>query len=168
MWFNSSISEEPYLGLKRMFVVPKKLGMTVKSEACTGAARSSSARAVRCSVQSGNERNPYPMLYFSWGTAPVNGEEGGDDVRSAWPLCPGLHTCYNGRDKGSAKPQGEANPIKRGLSSDCGLQLAHMKPESLVTVDQQCHGEYVLESCTHRPSSEPSRQYQNRTYGVGR
>ncbi len=23
-------------------------------------------------------------------------EEGGDDVKSSWPLCPGLHTCYNG------------------------------------------------------------------------
>ncbi len=29
-------------------------------------------------------------------TAPVNGEEGGDDVKSSWPLYPGLHTCYNG------------------------------------------------------------------------
>ena len=23
-------------------------------------------------------------------------EEGGDDVKSVWPLRPGLHTCYNG------------------------------------------------------------------------
>ncbi len=29
------------------------------------------------------------------GTARVKWEEGGDDVKSAWPLCPGLHTCYN-------------------------------------------------------------------------
>ncbi len=29
-------------------------------------------------------------------TAPNNGEEGGDDVKSSWPLRPGLHTCYNG------------------------------------------------------------------------
>ncbi len=27
-------------------------------------------------------------------------EEGGDDVKSSWPLCPGLHTCYNGRYNG--------------------------------------------------------------------
>ncbi len=33
-------------------------------------------------------------------TAPVNGEEGGDDVKSSWPLYPGLHTCYNGRYNG--------------------------------------------------------------------
>ena len=47
-----------------------------------------------------------------------------------------------------AKPQGGANPIKVGLSSDCGLQLDRMKLESLVTVGQLYHGEYVLEPCT--------------------
>ena len=26
-------------------------------------------------------------------------EEGGDDVKSAWPLHPGLHTYYNGQYK---------------------------------------------------------------------
>ena len=31
----------------------------------------------------------------SKGTARVKWEEGGDDVKSAWPLYPGLHTCYN-------------------------------------------------------------------------
>ena len=25
-------------------------------------------------------------------------EEGGDDVKSSWPLCPGPHTCDNGQD----------------------------------------------------------------------
>lgn len=25
-----------------------------------------------------------------------SGEEGGDDVKSAWCLCPGRHTSYNG------------------------------------------------------------------------
>ena len=29
-------------------------------------------------------------------TAGVNREEGGDDVKSARPLRPGRHTCYNG------------------------------------------------------------------------
>ena len=32
-------------------------------------------------------------------TAGDKPEEGEDDVKSACPLCPGLHTCYNGRDK---------------------------------------------------------------------
>ncbi|KAG9438525.1 hypothetical protein H6P81_021525 [Aristolochia fimbriata] len=34
-------------------------------------------------------------------TAGDKPEEGEDDVKSSCPLCPGRHTCYNGRDKGS-------------------------------------------------------------------
>ena len=40
---------------------------------------------------------------------------------------------------------------KAGPSSDCSLQLDCMKLESLVIVDQQCHGEYVPGSCTQPP-----------------
>ena len=29
------------------------------------------------------------------GNCPGNREEGGDDVKSVWPLRPGLHTYYN-------------------------------------------------------------------------
>jgi hypothetical protein len=70
-----------------------------------GAAWLSSARVVRCWVKSRNERNPRVQLPSSkvgdFGrTAAVRCEEGGDDVKSSWPLCPGLHTCYNGRDRG--------------------------------------------------------------------
>ena len=49
-----------------------------------------------------------------------------------------------------AKRQREANPYKSGLSSDCGLQLDRMKPESLVIAGQLYCGEYVLEPCTHK------------------
>ena len=45
---------------------------------------------------------------------------------------------------------------KAGPSSDCRLQLACMKPESLVIVDQLRRGEYVPGDCTHRPSKQPS------------
>ncbi|CAJ0761313.1 7810_t:CDS:2 [Entrophospora sp. SA101] len=46
-------------------------------------------------------------------------------------------------DKGSLTREGE--PIqKTNLSSDWSLQLDSMKSESLVIVNQQCHGEYVL------------------------
>jgi hypothetical protein len=65
----------------------------------TGAAWLSSARAVRCWVKSRNERNPRRVLVrkdLSRETAGEKPEEGGDDVKSAWPLRPGLHTCYNG------------------------------------------------------------------------
>ena len=62
----------------------------------TGAARLSSARVVKCTVKSDNERNPSCQLQVSGDTAVVNTEEGGDDVKSAWPLYLGRHTCYNG------------------------------------------------------------------------
>ena len=70
-----------------------------QSDFQTGAAWLSSARAVRCWVKSRNERNPCRVLvgnYLSRETAGEKPEEGGDDVKSAWPLRPGLHTCYNG------------------------------------------------------------------------
>ena len=102
----------------------------------TGAAWLSSARAVRCWVKSPNERNPHPVLYFSQETALHNGEEGGDDVKSAWLLHLGLHTRYNGRYRGSRSREVLANPIKIGPSSDCRLQLACMKSELLVIVGQ--------------------------------
>ena len=59
-----------------------------------------------------------------------------------------------------ANPRGEANLIKVRLSSDCRLQLAYMKLESLVIADQQRRGEYVLGPCTHRPSHHESRLLQ--------
>ena len=65
----------------------------------------------------------------------ISREEGGDDVKSSWPLCPGLHTCYNGGDSG--KLGREAMLISKSrLSSDCTLQLGCMKVESLVIVYQ--------------------------------
>ena len=51
----------------------------------TGAARLSSARHVNGSLKWGNERNPYRLLQVSGETARVDLEEGGDDVKSAWP-----------------------------------------------------------------------------------
>lgn len=45
---------------------------------------------------------------------------------------------------------------KPGLSSDCRLQLACMKAESLVIAGQLHGGEYVLGPCTHRPSHHGS------------
>ncbi len=62
-------------------------------------------------------------------------EEGGDDVKSAWSLWPGLHTRYNGRYSGL--PYREVELIlKAGLSSDRSLQLDSVKAELLVTARQ--------------------------------
>ena len=72
---------------------------------------------MRCSVKSGNERNPYCLLPagnagYSGETACVKQEEGVDDVKSVWPLHPGLHTCYNGRYKGQLTREGALIPKK--------------------------------------------------------
>ena len=50
---------------------------------------------------------------------------------------------------------------KADLSSDCGLQLAHMKSELLVMARQHQRREYVPGSCTHRPSHHGSWFYPN-------
>ena len=118
---------------------------------------------MRCSVKSGNERNPCRQLPSgnagdSGGTARVKREEGADDVKSVWLLRLGLQTCYNGRYKGERVR--EAKPIlKTGPSSDRSLQLDCVKPESLVKGHQQRPLEYVPGPCTHRPSHHGSRPH---------
>ncbi len=69
-------------------------------------------------------------------TAGDKPEEGGDDVKSSWPLHLGLHTYYNGRYRGPQYREVELI-LKTGLSSDWSLQLDSMKAESLVIAYQQ-------------------------------
>ena len=121
----------------------------------------SSARAVRCRLKCHNERPPSPSLPsgeagHSGDTATVRCEEGGDDVKSARPLRPGLHTCYNGRDRETG-PCKTDQILKACLSSDWGLQPDPTKLDSLVIAHQPWRGEYVPGPCTHRPSSHESR-----------
>ncbi len=119
-----------------MYVDASEMGQSGYPDAYTGAAWLSSARVVRCWVKSRNERNPYRLLPsgeagHSGGTAGDKPEEGGDDVKSSWPLCPGLHTCYNGPY--NAKRNGDVEQIaKAGLSSDWSLKPDSMKVESVV------------------------------------
>ena len=63
-------------------------------------------------------------------------EEGGDDVKSAWPLRPGRHTRYNG-GRNASRPGNGQQIAKTLRSADWGLQLAPMKAELLVTACQQ-------------------------------
>ncbi len=84
----------------------------LSSDWFTGAAWLSSARVVRCWVKSRNERNPCPWLLPGYAghskeTAGDKPEEGGDDVKSSWPLYPGLHTCYNGWYRGKRSRETE-------------------------------------------------------------
>ena len=123
----------------------------------------SSARAVRCRLKCHNERNPFRQLPsgnagHSGETAAARCEEGGDDVKSARPLRPGLHTCYNGGYR--RQLHGDVRLIpKASLSSDWSLQPDSMKLDSLVIAHQPWRGEYVPGPCTHRPSSHGSRGY---------
>ena len=96
-----------------------------------------------------------PARENSKGTAADKAEEGGDEVKSSWPLYPGLHTYYNGRCNGKLSREVE-QILKIDLNTDCSLQLDYMKPELLVIAGQQYRGEYVLGPCTHRPSHHPS------------
>ena len=95
---------------------------------------------MRCSVKSGNERNPCRQLPSgeagdSGGTARVKREEGVDDVKSVWLLRLGPQTCYNGGYR-AQRVREAPRTAKARPSSDCSLQLGCMKPESLVIADQ--------------------------------
>ena len=65
---------------------------------------------------------------------PVKGE-GGDDVKSVWPLRLGLHTCYNAKYNEMQDRKIELI-CKIWPSSDWSLQLDSMKSESLVMAYQ--------------------------------
>ena len=129
----------------------------------TGAAWLSSARAVRCPVKSGNERNPYYQLpSLRVGTlvkllVKTRGRRGRRQVIMA--LMSWATHMLQWRIQRVANPRGEANLIKVRLSSDCRLQLAYMKLESLVIAGQPYSGEFVPGPCTHRPSHHGSWLY---------
>lgn len=91
----------------------------------------------------------------------VGEEEGGADVKSAWSLCPGLHTCYNAKSNEHSELARVSKSLKPSLSGDCRLKLACMNVDLVVIAGQLYCGEYVLASCTHRPSSQQSREYMN-------
>ena len=129
----------------------------------TGAAWLSSARVVRCWVKSRNERNPYSQLLAGKAennakTAADKVEEGRDDVKSSWPLWAGLHTCYNGGDR--EERNGDVERICE-KPSQFRLHSATRVHEVGIASNRgtACRGEYVLGSCTHRPSHHGSRYY---------
>ena len=91
-------------------------------------------------------------------TAGDKPEEGGDDVKSSWPLCPGLHTCYNGRYRELQDRKVELISESR---SQFGLQAATRLHEAGIAsngISERCR-EYVPGPCTHRPSHHESGLY---------
>ncbi len=158
MWFNSKQRAEPYLGLNCSGKAQRRAPLF--GGRCRGAAWLSSARVVRCWVKSRNERNPCPQLLTSRvensvETAGDKPEEGGDDVKSSWPLCPGLHTCYNGRYRELRDREVELISKSR---SQFGLHSATRVHEvGIANRGSARRGEYVPGPCTHRPSHHESR-----------
>ena len=83
------------------------------------------------------------------------------------PLMPWATRIIQSHIQRVATAQARANRKKVCASSDWGLQLDPMKPELLVIAGQLYRGEYVLKSCTHRPSTQGSREYlKHRASGV--
>ena len=99
------------------------------------------------------------MAGHSKETAGVKPEEGGDDVKSSWPLRLGLHTCYNGQYNESRGR--EAKPISKSRPQ-FGSQSATRLREGGIASNRgsERRGEYVPGSCTHRPSHHGSRLLQ--------
>ena len=134
----------------------KRGRMPARVEPGTGAAWLSSARVVRCRVKSHNERNPYLQLRPARGTLeglPVLNRRKAGMTSSPHGLyvrgCTRATMVSTERSDGASRSQ----PRKSRPSSDRRLQLACVKPESLVIAGQQHRGECVPEPCTHRPSS---------------
>ena len=137
--------------------------MSLRGNLKTGGAWLSSARVVRCWVKSRNERNPCSLLPSCKGghskeTAAENAEEGGDDVKSSCPLWSGLHTYYNGTDRGQR--ESDLKRISKTVSQ-FGLQAATRLHEVGIASNRRSAycGEYVPGSCTHRPSHHGSHSH---------
>ena len=153
--FNSTRRVEPYQGLTCNCILLKGSGLR---GCCTGAAWLSSARAVRCWVKSRNERNPCGQLDDLARLPVANRRKVGMTSSQHGPYVLGnTHATMAGTAGRQAATRSESP--KPSLSWNCGLQLARMNAESLVTAGQHYGGEYVPGPCTHRPSRHESRQH---------
>ena len=135
MWFNSTQREEPYQVLTSCDGSGNR---TFLRDAETGGAWLSSARVVRCWVKSRNERNPYGQLLRKRTLARLPLTK-----RTKVGMTSNHHALYDlgytrttmAFNKEKQSREAEQNPKSRP-SSDCRLQLAYMKSESLVIADQ--------------------------------
>ena len=100
----------------------------------------SSARVVRCWVKSRNERNPYDQLLTGKPRTLIRlpgttRRKVGTTSNHHAPYDLGYKRATMAVIEGSEPARGSGTE-KSGLSSDCGLQPAHMKLELLVIADQ--------------------------------
>jgi hypothetical protein len=96
-------------------------------------------------------------------TAYASSEEGGDDVKSSWPLRPGQHTCYNGGY--NAQQYREVERIAKKPSQFESESATRLREVGIASNRGSAHpGEYVPGPCTHRPSSHESQEYPKPPY----
>ena len=102
-----------------MYVVGTRKGHNPAMGAYTGAAWLSSARAVRCTLKWGNERNPYQLLYHSAETASVN--RGRKEGTTSSPHSPYvLGYTHVTMDANNRMQPGDGKPIRK-MRSQLGL-----------------------------------------------
>ena len=130
----------------------------------TGVAWLSSVRGLSCSLKWGNERNLRLVLQVSRGTAPLCGEEAEMTPSQHDPLISWATRMIQWPPQWAAMGQPGANPKKR---SQFGLRAAIRPHEVGIASNRGSsrRGEYVLESCTHRPSLQGSREYLKFHFG---
>ena len=97
MWFNSMQREEPYRGLTFCAFLGNEKVQTHKQ--VVHGCRQLVSWDVRLSPVTSATLIASCLKKETSETASYKLEEGEDDVKSACPLNPGLHTCYNGWDK---------------------------------------------------------------------
>gem|GEM_PF-556743 len=128
-----------------------------------GSAWPSSARTVKRTVKSVNERDPYPYLpnHQRWGehykgTASDKEEEGAGDGRSVCSESLGLHAAYNGINNGLQSRKGK--PIPQIMPWFGSRVVTHPREAEIPSNRWlPSSGEYVPAPCTHRPSNQSSK-----------
>ncbi len=128
-----------------------------------GSAWPPSARAVRCPVKSGNERDLYLQLLTTHFENRAhckdclgNKEEGAGNGRSVCSESSGLHARNNGTDNGLRLRKEKLN---LETVSQSRLRFVTQPHDAGIPSNRtsSAFGEHVPAPCTHRPSNHPSR-----------
>ena len=123
----------------------------------TAAAWLSSARTVRCSLKWGNERNPRCLLNVQTGLPSIiRGRKVGMTSSQHGAYTLGYTHPTMAKNNGMQASDGKQIPE---ISSQLGLKSSIRLHERGIGSNRGSagRGEYVLGSCTHRPSSQQSQ-----------
>ena len=114
MRFNSWLHEEPYQG-STCRQRPGRPGDSYAEQRWCMAVVSSCREMLGQVLQRAQPPPPVAIdtVGHSGGTAGDKPEEGGDDVKSSCPPCPGPHARYNGRNNGKRPREGKRIPESR-------------------------------------------------------